>query len=376
MHQSRASAVGHVASHKDEAKAKHEAALAKVSTEIEGIYNTTKKDVDDILNGLDKSVGDAFDSGEKAAREAFENDYTAKKEAYFAKRYAGYEGAALWVADKLTSPPPEVNGFIDKAKQLYISKMEVVINQVANLVETELNRATTRIQLGRSQIKDYVSKQPKELQQVAQEAAGKVTSKFDELDQAVTAKGDAVVDDLAQKYAAAAQEVDDRCNAMREENKGLLDKAKDEIAGMVETLKQMKAMLVQVAAKAESVVDQILQDPIGFLGNLVGAVKQGFQQFVGNILKHMAQGLMGWLLGELADAGITMPESFDLKGILSLVAQILGLTWANIRARAAAMLGEEVVAMIEQGVGGLSEDRAYLHDPPRPGSGGALGDDR
>ena len=350
MHQSRASTAGHVGSHKDEAKAKHEAALAKVSTEIEGIYNGTKKDVEDILNGLDKSVADAFDTGEKAARDAFENDYMSKKEAYFAKRYAGYEGSALWVADKLTSPPPEVNGFIDKAKQVYVSKMEVVINQVANLVETELNRATTRIQLGRTQINDYVAKQPKELQQIAKEAADNVTSKFDELDQTVTAKGDAVVDDLAQKYAAAAQEVDDRCNAMREENKGLLDQAKDKVAGMVETLKQMKAMLVQVAAKAESVVDQILQDPIGFLGNLVGAVKQGFQQFVGNILKHLAQGLMGWLLGELADAGITMPESFDLKGILSLVAQILGLTWANIRARAASMLGEEVVAMIEQGV--------------------------
>src|SRR6266851_5331936 len=304
MHQSRASSLGHVGSHKDEAKAKNEAERARVSTEIEGLYNATKKDVDDILNGLDTQVKDSFDSGENDARDALLN----------------------------------------------VNKMEGVINQVATIVETELNRATKRIADGRQQIKDYVAKQPKELQKVAAEAADKVSSKFDELDQAVTDKSNAVVDDLAQKYVAAAQEVDDLTKGLREENKGLLDKAKDKIDGMVETLKKMKAMLAQLAAKAESVVDQILEDPIGFLGNLVGAVKQGFQQFVGNILKHLAQGLMGWLLGELADAGITMPESFDLKGILSLVAQILGLTWANIRARAAAMLGEEVVAMIEQGV--------------------------
>jgi hypothetical protein len=350
MHQSRTSALGHVGSHKDDAKAKNEAERARVSSEIEGIYNTTKKDVDGILSGLDKSVADTFDSGEKLARDAFEKDYKTKKDAYFEKRYSGFEGAGLWVADKLTSPPPEVNAFIDQAKQLYTNKMEGVINQVATLVETELNKATKRIADGRQQIKDYVAKQPKELQKVASEAATQISSKFDDLDQAVTDKAEAVVDDLADKYVAAAQEVDERCNAMREENKGLLDKAKDKVAGMVETLKKMEEMLAQLAAKAESVVDQILQDPIGFLGNLVNAVKQGFQQFTGNILKHLAQGLMGWLLGELADAGITMPESFDLKGILHLVAQILGLTWANIRARAAAMLGEEVVGMIEQGV--------------------------
>jgi hypothetical protein len=44
-----------------------------------------------------------------------------------------------------------------------------------------------------------------------------------------------------------------------------------------------------------------------------------------------------------------MPESFDLKGILSLVLQVLGLTWANFRARAVKLLGEPVVGMIEQG---------------------------
>jgi hypothetical protein len=97
------------------------------------------------------------------------------------------------------------------------------------------------------------------------------------------------------------------------------------------------------------VVGKILSAPIAFLGNLVSAVKQGFEQFVGNIGKHLSHGLMGWLLGELADTGIEMPETFDLKGILNLVAQVLGLTWANIRARASAMLGEPVVAMIEQG---------------------------
>src|SRR5207253_7326210 len=136
-----------------------------------------------------------------------------------------------------------------------------------------------------------------------------------------TDKSGSVVDDLAQKYVAAAQAVNERCEAMREENKGLLERARDKIAGMVDTIRKLGEMLASVAARAAGVVGQILRHPIDFLGNLIGAVKQGFQQFVSNIGKHLEEGLMGWLLGELADAGVTMPETFDLKGILHLVAQ-------------------------------------------------------
>ena len=55
--------------------------------------------------------------------------------------------------------------------------------------------------------------------------------------------------------------------------------------------------------------------------------------FASNILDHLKKGLMGWLLGALASAGIEIPDSFDLKGILKMVASILGLTWTAIKAR-------------------------------------------
>jgi hypothetical protein len=54
------------------------------------------------------------------------------------------------------------------------------------------------------------------------------------------------------------------------------------------------------------------------------AVKAGFEGFMGNILTHLKNGLMGWLFGALAGAGLVMPKSFDLKGILSIVLQVLG----------------------------------------------------
>lgn len=349
MHQVRGSSLAHVGTHKGQEKGRNEATRARVATEIEAMYTATKKDVDEILGGLDRKVGDAFNSGESEARQVFESYYKTKKDAYFDDRYSGIRGHLRWVKDKIFSPPAAVNGFIDEAKQLYQSKMGQVIDQVATIVETELGRATQRIADGRQRIQDYVATQPKELRAAAKEAATEISSRFDQLERAVTDRGNALVDDLAQKYVAAAKAVDERCDAMREENKGLLDKAVDKVKGMIEAIGRIKDMLVSLAERVAGVIGDIIAHPIAFLENLVAAVKQGFDQFVGNIWTHLKKGLMTWLFGEVAKAGITLPESFDLKGILMFLAQILGVTWANIRVRAVNVLGPEVVGMIEQG---------------------------
>jgi hypothetical protein len=50
----------------------------------------------------------------------------------------------------------------------------------------------------------------------------------------------------------------------------------------------------------------------------------------------------------MGDIGIQLPAKFDLKGILSIVLQILGLTWANIRQKLVKRLGEKVVGAVEK----------------------------
>jgi hypothetical protein len=102
-----------------------------------------------------------------------------------------------------------------------------------------------------------------------------------------------------------------------------------------------------VLGRAADAIGKIIKDPIGFLGNLVAGVKQGFMNFVGNIGAHLQQGLMGWLFGAIAEAGIQLPDKLDLQGIISIVLQILGLTYANFRARAVKILGEKVVKTLE-----------------------------
>jgi hypothetical protein len=102
-------------------------------------------------------------------------------------------------------------------------------------------------------------------------------------------------------------------------------------------------------AKAREAIGLIIADPIGFLGNLVAGVKAGVEGFVSNIGSHLQKGLLAWLFGAVAEAGIQLPDKFDLSGLLSIVLQVLGLTWTNIRKRAVAIVGENVVKALETG---------------------------
>lgn len=349
MHTSRAGALAHVMRGKATGKSADEAKRAKVAGELEAIYGKTKTDVTQILDGIEGKVNPIFDAGEQAARQAMETHIETRTDRFKDERYSGVRGKLRWLKDKF-SAPPELNQFVDEGVKLYMGRMNAVIDRIADLVGAELTRAKARIAQGRQEIQTYVVGLPKELQKVGKETASDIEGKFDELDQQVETKQQGLVDSLAQKYVEARDKVNERAKAMKEANKGLWDRAKDFVNGVIETIKKLKEMLLNVLAKAASFIGKIIKDPIGFLGNLVGAIKQGLNQFVGNIGKHLKAGLMGWLFGTLAEAGIQMPESFDLKGILSLVLQLLGVTYANIRARAVKVVGEKAMAGLEKTV--------------------------
>jgi hypothetical protein len=93
----------------------------------------------------------------------------------------------------------------------------------------------------------------------------------------------------------------------------------------------------------------IVRDPIGFARNLVNAVMSGFQGFLRNIGAHLQRGLIGWLTGALGGA-IRLPERLDFEGIVSLVTQVLGLTWERIRERLVRMIGARRVAWLERSI--------------------------
>jgi hypothetical protein len=350
MHGSKVAALAKVVSQQGEAKSQDEAKRAKVAADIQAIYDKTKTDVTGILTGLDGKVDSAFTSGEESARKQFEEYVGAKMDAYKDDRYSGWLGGARWLKDKLFGMPSEVNAFYSQGRSAYLTAMDAVIGQVADIVGGELNAARMRIAQGKTEVRKYVAQLPQDLQKVGKDAEGKLEEQFDQLSSDVDNKQDALVDTLAQKYVASRDALDSRIEELKAANKGLVDKALDAVVGVVKTILKLKDMLLNVLAKAADVIGDIISDPIGFLGNLIGGIKDGLNRFVGNIATHLQNGLMGWLFGALGDAGIKLPKTFDLAGIFELVMDVLGLTYRNIRGRVAKVVGEPVVEKMEQTV--------------------------
>ena len=92
--------------------------------------------------------------------------------------------------------------------------------------------------------------------------------------------------------------------------------------------------------RARETIDLIINNPGEFISNIFNAVIGGFRLFGTNFLTHLQRGVIEWLTGALGSAGITLPERFDLMGVIGLVAQILGLTWDNLRQRIVRVVGE------------------------------------
>jgi hypothetical protein len=210
-----------------------------------------------------------------------------------------------------------------------------------------LNAAKAEIAKGKQEIQKYVAGLEPSLRQVGQEAAQNIQGKFDELELSVDNKQNDLIDSLAQKYNDNVKALDARIDEMKAENRGLVDKALEAIGDTIKTINELKNMLMGVLRRAAGAIEKIIQDPIGFLGNLIAGLKQGFLNFKDNISQHLKQGFMGFLTGAMASTGIQMPKSFDMKGIFGLVTEVLGMTYEGIRPKAVKRMGEKNVNALE-----------------------------
>jgi hypothetical protein len=353
---------------KEGAKSEDEARRAQVTAKLQQVFDATKKDVEDILNGLDRKVDDKFSAGEKAARDAFTAEHKRRMGEYKDRRYSGLTGKARWVKDLFAGLPEEANQIFVQARQGYVNRMQGVISSVADVIGAELTRAKQRIAKGRAELQAEVKKLPADLQAVGKQAAAEFAGKFDELTESVNDKGTQLVDTLASKYTEALKAVDEEIAAEKEKNKGLVAKAVDAVKGVIDTILKLKDLLLGVLAKAAQAVGAIIKDPIGFLGKLVSAVGAGLRLFLANIASHLQKGLVSWLLGAAAKAGLQLPAKFDLKGILLLIGSLLGLTWSFIRGRVVQRgVPEQAMGAVEssvpvaqkiknEGIGGVWEE--------------------
>ncbi|MBA3668436.1 MAG: hypothetical protein H0W65_12080, partial [Sphingomonas sp.] len=350
MQGAKGAALAKLVADKGKTKSKDEQKRAEVTAKIQSIFTAAETGVKNILDSLDPKVEKAFEQGEAGARSAFETYVATKMAAYKKDRYSGWLGGLRWAKDKLVGMPDKVNEFYAAGREIYLKQMDGVISQVADIVSTDLTAAKQRIATGKAEIASYVKSLPTDLQKVGSEASKEIGEKFEQLESDVNDKQQSVVDTLATKYVEARKGLDERIEALQAENKGLVDKAIGAIKAIINTIRELAAMLKNVLARVANVVGGIIKNPVGFLGNLIEGIKGGILKFKDNILDHLRKGLMSWLFGALAEGGVELPDTFDLKGIIKLLSSIFGLTWANIRNRLVKQIGAKAMDAAEKGV--------------------------
>ena len=153
---------------------------------------------------------------------------------------------------------------------------------------------------------------------------------------------------MAQKYKEGFDKANEALKKIQDANKGLIAAFVEKLKAVIEAIIEFKNKLVGMLRKGADAIRLILADPIGFLGNLLSAIKQGFSQFASNIWTHLKAGFMKWMFGALAENGIEIPTDLTLPSILKLVLGVLGITYERIRAKAVRLVGERAVKFVEK----------------------------
>jgi hypothetical protein len=111
---------------------------------------------------------------------------------------------------------------------------------------------------------------------------------------------------------------------------------------VLELMQFPSELLASILANAKAAMEDIQADPVGFLVNMLQALKAGFTAFLDNVVTHLTQGLADWLLRGLGQLGISVPSDTSLQSILDLGCRSIGVTaetlWtklplASVRAR-------------------------------------------
>jgi uncharacterized lipoprotein YmbA len=331
-------------------KAADEKKRLEVVAQIETIFTDTKTKVDQKLASLDTEVGAMFDQGTDAALNAMTSFVNTRMRKYKIDRYLSIPvvGAARWIRDQFAGLPDEVNVFYEQGRQLFQGLMDNLVVRVAALVERRLKEAKDEVARGQAAIKKLMGDQPKALQQQLQQTVRDVTGRFAELEKGIEDKKNQLAQALAAKYKEAFDKANEALKKIQDENKGLVAGFIEKLAEVIKALMEFKDKLMAILRKGAETIKLIIADPLGFLSNLIAAVKGGIQAFVGNIWAHLKKGFMTWLFGALSGAGIEIPSDLSLPSILKLVLGVLGITYDRMRAKAVKLIGERNVKIIEK----------------------------
>jgi hypothetical protein len=338
------------------AKSDLEKKREEVAAKINGIYTAAQDKVKKRLADLETESMKRFDDGNAKATKEFEDGVNREIEAFKSDRYSGWFGWARKAKDWLCGIDelPEVKGIFDRNRAKFVATIDRLVADIAADNKRVVQECKDELQNARTQIKDYVDKLGPALRDVGQKAAEEMNSKLDELDKFVAKKEEDLQNKLKDKQTAAIKAIDEKIEKMKESMAGALSKlgklllaaAKKFFTWALEKFGVSLSTIEGIINKGAAVLKAIFTQPVKFVKNLMNAAITGFKNFGKNFLKHLQDALFEWLTGSLE--GLKLPSTWDLKGIIGVALQMIGISYENIRRHMVTVMTEPVVAGLEK----------------------------
>jgi len=323
----------------------------RIAQQIEGIYMVTKIAVLMKLATLDVVVDTMFDHGFKILFEVLQENVRDSMEEWKDRRYHGLRGKGRWVIDRFRdiNKLEGAKEIYNRELQKYVKSMAALFHRIAKRVEQTLGECKATITEGRQKIADLVEDiRDKNLKSFAKETGDRITLQFDSLEENINEKKNDLAARLANRYKESREKVDKWIEEEKARNRSFLVKLGNKAREIYEAVVRLKDRLMSVLHKASDVILSIISHPIRFLGNLVDAVKQGISQFRDRITEHLKEGVLRWLFDSKGGSDIEFPKDFSVKSIFGLAMGILGFTKDKLRAKAAAVIGEGNLKVLEK----------------------------
>lgn len=339
------------------AKTELEKKREEVAAKINGIYTTAQDKVKKRLADLETESMKRFDDGNAKATKEFEDNVNSEMAAFKEDRYSGWFGWAkkakdwIWGMDEL----PEVKAIFDRNRAKFVATIDKLVADISADNKRVVQECKEELEKARTEIKDYVDKLGPALQDVGKNAAAEMNSKLDELDKFVAKKEEDLANKLKDKQTAAIKAIDEKIEKMKEAMAGALSKlgklllaaAKKFFTWALEKFGVSLSTIEGIINKGAAVLKAIFTQPVKFVKNLMNAAITGFKNFGKNFLKHLQDALFEWLTGSLE--GLKLPSTWDLKGIISVALQMIGISYDNLRKHMVTVMTEPVVKGLEDG---------------------------
>lgn len=329
-----------------------------VSKRAQSIFDGARASVDTLLKPLKDTALARWQAGLDRASTDFEQKL-AKVKATVDERHEGVGGFFVAVWDAAVGMPEEITRAYSVAENDFADTVHHLLIGISTDVNAVVASAQAVIANARKRIDELFASLPAELREWAVGERAKFVGQLDGLTQRTDQARTAFVTEVTERAVDAVAEVQQKVEQLRAQAKGVLgelydaidafleDPARAIVNGLLTVLGIPPTAFWALVDKISGVIDDLSKDPQRLVDNLVQGVKEGFQAFFDHFPGHAAKGLWEWLFSGLKER-IASPKDASPMSILSVLLQIMGLTWPRIRVLLVKHIGEKNVALIEK----------------------------